>query len=730
MKITNKKQLFRIGPHKITLSRSKDGVVQIEAKNDEEFNMAMGFYHAHDRMMQMMLVRIIASGRLSECLKSSAETLEIDIFMREMSMMREAQKEVEHLSPTAKKFLDDYALGVNDYLKRFSRPFEFKLTGYKPGPWSAADSLVTIKIMSYIGLAQTQQDAEKFIIQSIKNNVDTDKLKSLFSPHLDEMSEEIITLIKKVKLYQTTIPDAVKFLAPLPKMKASNNWMLSPKKSKSGNVIQCNDPHLEVNRLPAVWSEFVAKVGTQNYCGVNMPGIPGMIMGRTNDIGYGFTYGFMDMIDFFLEEVKDQRYQENGEYKDFNGRTETIKRKGKADYTFKVYENDRGILETAPQKSIKDGIYLTRAWSGHKNGAAASIESMSRLGNSKTAAEAQELVKDITISCNWVIGDTDGNICYQQSGILPRRNWSGLYPVEGWDLSKNWKGMHPSDNLAKFSNPESGFIATANNDLNAKGKPLSINLPMGSYRADRISQMLEAKDKHDLHDMKEIQKDLYSLQAEKYLKLFTPFIPDSSTGKLLKNWDCKYGRDSTGATLFEEVYNELLMEVFGKAMFGEEVWNELIQSTGFVVDYYHLFDEILLNSNDKLWFNNKEEVLKTVLEKALSRFTAAQIKPWGETREVSLKNIFFDGSLPGFLGFDKGPFGIEGNRSTIVQGAVYKAHGRKTTFCPSYRLITDLGTNKIETALAGGPSDRRFGPWYCNGLDDWYNFKYKDLYFL
>ncbi len=729
MKITTQNNTYKIGSHNITLSRTSEGVLKIFADSMEQFNMAMGFCHAHDRMVQMMMVRTIAQGRLSECLKADDETLEIDIFMREMAIYREAQKEVENLSPTAKKFLDDYCFGVNDYLKRYSRPFEFKLVGFKPEPWSAADTLATVKIMAYIGLAQTQQDVEKFIIQSIRNEVDLDKLKNLFTPHLDEMTEEIVTLVKKAKIYQPAIPKSIKFLAALPKMKASNNWMIAASKSKSGNVIQCNDPHLECNRLPAVWYEFVANIGDERLCGVNMPGVPGMIMGRNRNVGIGFTYGFMDMIDYFIEEVVDGRFQESGDYKDFNGRTEIIKRKGKDDYIFKVYENDRGVLEKAPEESFEDGFYLTRAWSGHKNGAANSVEAISRLLTVKTASEAGELVKDITISCNWIIGDHSGEILYQQSGLLPKRAHSGLYPVPGWDLNMNWKGLHQSSDLAKIKDPSLEFLASANEDRNQIGKPLSINMPMGTYRVDRIAQLLNQKEKVDIDDMKEMQKDLYSLQAEKYFEIIRPLIPDSPTGRVLSNWDLKYDRNSIGATLFEEFYNDLLKEVFGHNMFGEKVWKYVIDETGLVVDFYRNFDEILLNSNASIWFNDKNLLFKKVLEKTLSRFSANQIRTWGSQRKVMIKNIFFDGKLPAFFGFDKGPLGLEGNRATIVQGAVYRAHGRQTTFCPSYRFISDLGTNKVETVLAGGASDRRFSPWYANDLDNWYNFRYKTLLF-
>ena len=58
----------------------------------------------------------------------------------------------------------------------------------------------------------------------------------------------------------------------IPKILASNNWAVSPKKSESGNAIQCNDPHLEINRLPPIWYEIIAHTKDLNLIGITMPG--------------------------------------------------------------------------------------------------------------------------------------------------------------------------------------------------------------------------------------------------------------------------------------------------------------------------------------------------------------------------------------------------------------------------------------------------------------------------
>ncbi|MBT3584701.1 MAG: penicillin acylase family protein [Halobacteriovoraceae bacterium] len=731
MKVTpHKKSRLVLPSGSVELQRTKEGVVQLWAADQNALAGGMGYCHAMDRMTQMMLVRTIGQGKLSEYLKSDDETLGIDIFMREMGFHIEAKKEVTKISPEAESYMKAYCDGVNYYLEKEGRPWEFKLAGFRPAPWKTEDTLLTIKLMAYIGLAQTQQDIEKLIIQSVQNKVDSKKLKSLFSPHLENFNQDLMDQLSKVELYNPMVPEAIKFLAALPKVVASNNWVLSSQKSTSGSPIQCNDPHLEANRLPPVWYEIVANTPDNFLLGVNMPGVPGLIMGRNKDISAGFTYGFMDMVDYFIEKVENQKYKENNDHAEFNKRTELIKRKGKEPFELIVYENERGVLEKDPSAPLKDGTYLTRAWSGHWDGALESLEALVRLPKCSSAKQVKALVKRITISTNWLFADTEGNIGYQQAGKLPKRKDSGLFPLEGWLPENQWKGMVPLDQLAEEENPERGYICTANNDLNQAGKPLSINMPMGSYRADRISELLEGRTKFDTNDMKEMQKDLYSKQAEYFFKFMRPLIPETPAGNLLRDWDLKYSSDSIGAQVFETFYHALLEEVFGEGFFGREAFRFINRSTNTLIDFYKVFDDILLGKKDEqLWFGSRgrSETFKAVLTKILAQTRVKEVPSWGSSRQVKMNNLFFDGLLPNFLGFDHGPITLQGNRATIVQGAIYEAHGRVSTFCPSYRFISDLGTNRAYTVLAGGVTDRRFSPWYRSDIEKWLKFQYKTL---
>jgi penicillin G amidase len=190
------------------------------------------------------------------------------------------------------------------------------------------------------------------------------------------------------------------------------------------------------------------------------------------------------------------------------------------------------------------------------------------------------------------------------------------------------------------------------------------------------------------------------------------------------DWDFRYNPESEGAYLFEEFYKELYREVFGKNNMGIGVIDFLKSETGTFVDFYLNFDRILLMENSS-WFNGqkREDIYKKSLEKILKM----KPKKWGEVQKVIFKHILLGGKLPLFLRFDRGPVTIIGGRATIHQGQIYRSANRETTFAPSFRFVTDFGKEEVFSAMAGGPSERRFSKWYASGLNDWIKGKYKTL---
>jgi penicillin amidase len=171
----------------------------------------------------------------------------------------------------------------------------------------------------------------------------------------------------------------------------------------------------------------------------------------------------------------------------------------------------------------------------------------------------------------------------------------------------------------------------------------------------------------------------------------------------------------------------ILCLVYGEKIFGPDVWNHFVKETGIFADYFIVFDKFFLTYGDSDPFQFfHEEPRNHFLTRALTTVLdqwPADLPTWGKIRQVKMKNIFFDGSLPLSFGFDH-IYEQPGNGATPWQGALYRSKGRQVTFSPSWRAVFDMGRKEVETALPGGPSGNRFSKYYKTGIQDWLDGKY------
>ncbi len=704
----------------LTLGRDPEGVIRVEAARFGDLAFGLGWAHAHDRLSQMVLFRLIGRGETAEHLSGTEELAQVDILMRRMGMRRDAREQVASLSDSTRAWLDTYCDGVNHHLRTRRRPLELLLVGHRPDPWTVEDVLLTMKLVSFTGLAQSQGLLEKFIVQSLLSGVPLAGMRELFRPHLDGLDP---AWLEGLTLAEPLIPPAIPWLNLLPTLKASNNWALSGSRTASGLPIFCNDPHLVCDQLPPVFHEVLLTSGGTHAMGVTIPGVPGMLTGRNPCVAWGVTYGFMDQIDFFIEDCRDGKFRRGGEWVPFDTREEVVRLRGGGERRIRIHENLHGVLEGDP---FKPGRYLCRAWSAHRGVIARTAEHLVALLRASGVREAMEATRGITISFNWIMADREGNIGYQQSGTAPRRapGVSGLHPVPGWDPAYDWQGWVDPGELHSSFNPECGFLATANDHINPPGGPAVVNVAMGHYRLDRIRSRLAASNAATVHDMQRLQTDLHSPQASEFLAVLRPFLPDSPEGRALAGWNCDYAPGATEPSRFEFLYRELLKVVFGEAAFGPAVIDFAADETLVLMDYYMQFDRALMDPASS-WFagRDRDQLIRQAVERAFAR----PVLPWGQTSQVMMRNFFFQGALPAFLGFDHGPVVIGGCRATVWQGAIFRNLGYPMTCNPTYRFITDLSRVEAHTALAGGPSGNRFSRWYKTDVERWQRGTYKIL---
>ncbi|MBC2742414.1 MAG: penicillin acylase family protein [Desulfosarcina sp.] len=702
--------------------RNGHGIPEITASTVADLMRGLGWIHANDRQLQTLLTRILLQGRAAELLKADDALIAIDTYMRRMNFLSDSQAQLAQLEPGTRKAMDAYVKGFNEWMEDNGLVFEFKLLGYRhPEPYAVTDCLRLGKVFGFLGLADIQANMEKFLVEMIQKGLSEEKLKELF-PYLTDPIDT--ALINQVTLSPPLVPAAVEWLNRLPRFNASNNWAVSGRHTRSGFPILCSDPHLEVNRLPNVWQEIVLRLPGNTLIGVSIPGGPGLIIGRSSHLAWSATYAYMDMLDYRIERCRDGNYYRKDGWKPFAVREEEIKVKSKPSIRIKIHENKNGLLEGDPHI---EGHYLVLGWSGAKGCGARDFDTLIKMMDTRNVEAAMALFCQVeAVAMNWAFADTQGNIGYQMSGRHFKRpeEISGLLPNAGWDEQFDPQGFNDPEDLPNVFNPPEGFIATANQDLNYLGRSNPINLAMGSYRADRIVQLLETGSDLDVAYMKDMHYDLYSLQAERLMKIIGPVLPDTDNGRLLKAWDLRYHANSTGAMLFESVYRAIIDVVFGDHGIGRDVVDHIFSETSLFNDYYANLDRIL-EKQSSAWFDGqtRESLFKQGIEAGLR----AEPVPYGKTRSITLAHLLFGGQLPKFLGFDYGPLVLPGCRATIPQGQIFKNAGRLTTFSPTYRFITDLAADEIHTNLAGGPSDRRFSKWYVSDLKNWYEGNYKVL---
>ena len=455
-----------------------------------------------------------------------------------------------------------------------------------------------------------------------------------------------------------------------------------------------------------------------------MPGIPGLPVGRSPDLAWGATYAFVDASDSWVERCRDGCYYRapDDAWHAFRLRRETIKRKKKPPVEILFYENDHGVLDGDPNQ---EGYYLSTRWVPGESGEAM-LKATFEIGQATSVTEGMAIAGPIESAWSTVLADRHGNIGFQMTGRVPRRREgiSGLVPLPGWHPENDWQGFLTPEEMPRALNPEEGFIVTANNNLNALGTADPINMPMGAYRAERIQQLLQAGDGFTTDDMTAMHFDLYSLQAERFMAILEPLLPDTPPADILRNWDRCYDAASQGAFLFEQFYQELCREVFGRHGMGEKVVDYLAAQTGVFVDFYENFDRVLL-APESAWFNGESR--DDLYRQAMKRALAAPPRQWGQDRQIVMAHILLGGRLPGFTGFDRGPITCIGSRATIHQGQIYTSGGRMTTFMPSFRWVTDMAGETLRSNLAGGPSDRRFSRWYTSDLANWQMGRYKSI---
>ncbi|MEY4481005.1 MAG: hypothetical protein RIQ84_167 [Pseudomonadota bacterium] len=576
----------------VTIKFDEHAIPHVYATNNEDAWYSLGYLHATERPWQMEFNRRLAAGKLSEIL--GEETIGVDKFIRTLGIRRSAERQYENYPIEYKRYLQAYSDGVNEGFKRlgWALPPEFLILGAQPGQWSPADS-VSWSLMMAFDLGGNWH--KEFLRLELSEKLDTQHIWEVLPPYPGEapptntnfakIYRDIDLFKKRTSSVQTSSSIDSHHIKQLSKDLpggfegvGSNNWVVSGDKTVSGKPLLANDPHLSLT-APAVWYMAHIETPTFKVIGATTPGIPSIVIGRSNQIAWGFTNTDPDVQDLYIEALDEKnpgRYQTPSGYANFVLREETIAVKGKPSIRFIARETRHGPVISDAYERAQNLIDTSRfaismRWTALDT-ANQTIVAGFQMNQAQSMDQFKEAIKHYYAPMqNIVMADTEGQIAYRAIGAVPKRSkGQGLFgsaPGLGWDKQYDWNPYLSLDTLPKENNPSRGWIATANQRVHAANdpNPLTADWHM-PYRQNRIESLLDAKDKHDISSMKAIQTDTVSLSAK---DLLPHLLNASSTHSLaseakaiVSGFDGNMTLDSAGATIYNEWAHQLTRLLF------------------------------------------------------------------------------------------------------------------------------------------------------------------------
>lgn len=751
----------------VSIVRDVHGLPHIDATSDEDAFFAIGYVHAQDRSWQLELQRRTIRGELSEVFGKSA--VPQDIWFRTLDLYSAAKTAWPVLSSQAQASLAKYTAGVNAGIAaQRTLPLEFTILGVKPQPWTEYDSLAWIKVFALDLGANLRLEMARYIAAQAL----TAKQMQAFFPDYPQNAPTTLQQTAARVTNEAQSGDLFRFHRFLARDQqfgaaavGSNAWVVAGRHSEQGAALLANDPHLGL-QIPSPWYAIHAKGRSLDVSGMSLVGLPLVIFGRNQRIGWGGTNMMADTQDLFFEKTDPKnaaRYESDGRWESFDTRLETISIR--ADFPELLHEKYEPIkilvrsTRNGPVVSDQFQVFdraVALRWTALEPGDT-SYEAFYRIQFSADwAGFCDALQYHVAPALNMVYADRGGNIGYLGAGRIPiRKTGLGLVPSPGWNDEFAWTGYIPATDLPRTYNPDSGFIVTANNKVTREDYPYFIAHDWASpARAGRITQLLETRLQSGkpltVDDMKRVQADTVDIEAERLIaELVAGFTPRNADQRAalqsLREWHGDMAGDSQQAAIFN-----VWMRHLRKALFERQLrwyWNEPEQAS-FLGDLQQSVSletiRETLDDEHSPWCarevgSDREtcaEVLQSSLQAALvelRKLTGNQAMSswrWDELQKsVYVHRPFSDVKLLRALFERKIANGGALNAVNVAAGPFVDKEGFSQEFGPSFRQILSMGQAGVrhEYMNSTGQSGNALSPHYADMVEPFHDVRYYRL---
>lgn len=557
----------------------------IEADTDDDAAFALGLVHAHLRLGQISMARMLARGRLAEM--AGPVAVDVDRGLRTIDFARASNRIRATMDPAALRWVQRFVDGINHYQEQTRElPHEFHVLGLDREKWTVDDVFAIGRLagtdvnwLVWAGLLplRDRPDWESLWARLVMHgNAST---PSFDGAGLSADAEQILS-------------GAGRF--------GSNSMVLAPARTKTGAALIANDPHLGIF-VPNFWLIAGLKSPSYHVVGLMGPGVPVFAIGRTPHIAWGGTHMRAASSDLFdVSSLPADRVTE---------RQERIGVRWWFDVKAVIRETPYGpIVTDMPFLSGRDLPPAALRWTGHD--ASDEIGAMLAVSRARNFREFRASFERFAVpGQNMLYADRDGNIGQVMAVRLPARTGPPsdlvLDPGTGADA---WMDVRGAADLPFSLNPADGFLVSANN------RPSRTAVPVGFFfspddRVERMRELIRSGAPVSVEEVQAWQQDVYMRSAVRLRDVFLMKLEEFAMdrGQLeaerevirrLRDWDGYYRPESVGAVSFEQ-FRSGFARVFYTARFGAE-GGAAIASGGrlsaFLQEEIEHADEVLLQS--------------------------------------------------------------------------------------------------------------------------------------
>jgi len=717
----------------VKVFRDKFGIPHIIAKNEDDLYRVTGYIIAQDRMWQMDLLRRVTQGRLSEIFGD--DMIGADKLFRALRIPDKSDIILAESDKRVIKALEAFSDGINQYIKNDNLSFEFKVLGYKPDKWKPKHSINLIGYMAWDLSSAWKSEISMFKIKQKVNNdifkelaLDLNFQKDVVYPNFVDSVTITANLLNEFDKVKNIVPEIVN---------GSNNWVVSGKKSTTGKPIFANDMHLGF-MIPGIWSQIHQYIdGGLDVTGVILPGAPFVISGHNNKIAWGMTNVTVDDMDFYIEKInKDTtQYMFNSEWKDFILKKEIINVKGGKKVEKTIRFTHRGPVISDIKKTNK---VISMHWIGNEpSNELRSLYFVNRARNWKEFREAVKTFK--AVSQNIAYADVEGNIGLQCCAGVPIRFGNGNTVFPGDTSKYDWNGFYSFDKLPNSYNPKCGYVYSANNRTTASDSfyiGWYFALP---YRANRIKQMLNSKDKLSIEDFKNMHTDQHSTKVDEIKPIIINHLKQKEFSQIetiaiekLTKWDNILTKKGSETLIFE-VFIKLLKKNIIKDELGDELYKEYPLS-GYLIDKLFktqvsiLCDDVntegIVEDFDDMIIKSFKETISFLTEKYGNNIDDWK---WGNMHKLELKHPLGKNKILDFAFNLNRTYEVGGSNHTVSPYA-YRNNFTAVHGASHRHIYSTADWNKSQTIIPTGVSDIPTSKHYCDQTEMYINGIYHNDY--